>query len=398
LEQIVSTKTETLLDQARAIAPRLIEMRRHIHANPDLSFEEHETARYVAKILGDHGYTPRLVANGTGVIAETDSTAQGGIVAVRADMDGLPLEEDNPLPYCSRKKGVMHACGHDAHTACLLGAAILLAGKGTKLPGRVRFLFQPAEESINDEGKSGATLMIEEGALEGVRAAVALHTYGELETGKLALRSGPLLAACDTFKITIGGVGTHGAMPELGVDAIVLASHVVQAIQTIISRRKSALEPMVVTIGGIKSGTYRPNIVAEEVEIIGTARYFNADLLPFIKDELTRCCSIAEIMGGSFKLTYTHDNPVLANDQYVTQRVSAAITSLLGETALAEAPMVMGAEDFSFISAKVPSCFVFLGAEIKGDRRKFHTAQFDIDEAALPVGAAVLAQAALDLF
>jgi amidohydrolase len=380
------------------LSSKIVEMRRHIHAHPDLSFAEHATANYVADRLTELGYTPRLLAGGTAVVAELGDIA-GATIALRADMDALPIEENTNASYSSRKKGVMHACGHDAHTSCLLGAAQLLSERNAKTPlkGRVRFLFQPAEEGTNKEGKSGASLMIEAGALSGVSAAVALHTYTELEPGKLMVRSGPLLAACDTFKLTIKGVGAHGAMPELGVDAIVLASHVVQAVQTIASRRKSALEPAVITIGGIKSATYRPNIVAEEVEIIGTARYFNPALVDLIKPELERCASLAQAMGGSFALEYTRENPVLNNDERVTQRVGAAIERLLGGQAAVEGTMLLGAEDFAFISDAVPSCFVFLGAEVKGDRRKFHTAQFDIDESALPIGAAVLAEAALEL-
>jgi amidohydrolase len=388
----------TLLDEARALAPELVEIRRHIHAHPELSFEETETAKYVVETLTRLGYQPRFVARGTGVVAEIGGTS-GSTIALRADMDALPIEEANPNSYCSRKKGVMHACGHDAHTACLLGAAMLLAEKHCRqpLPGRVRLLFQPAEESINAEGKSGATLMIEEGVLDGVKAALALHTYTDLEAGKFGLRSGPILAACDSFVITVRGKGAHGAMPELGVDAIVLAAQVVQTVQTIASRRISALEPVVITIGGIKSATYRPNIVAEEVEIIGTVRYFNASLTEMIQTELKRCCALAEAMGGSYTIKYSHENPVLNNDAAVTSKVGAAIEKLLGPTAIVETPMVMGAEDFSFISAAVPSCFVFLGSEIQGDRRKFHTAQFDIDETALPLGSAMLAEAALQL-
>jgi amidohydrolase len=232
--------------------------------------------------------------------------------------------------------------------------------------------------------------------LADVSCAIALHVFPSLPTGAIALKSGPLLAACDTFQIKIKGTGTHGAFPELGVDAIVLASHIVQAIQTVVSRRKSALEPAIVTIGGIKSATYRTNIVAEEVEIIGTARYFNSDVGAMIKAELTRCCQIAEAMGGSHSMHYTQDNPVLNNNPQIAEIVRKAALCLIPEEQIIPAPMAMGAEDFSFISAAVPSCFIALGALIDSDERTLHSSTFDIDERALPLGAAILAQSAID--
>jgi len=398
-----NTCKSTLLSRAKEIAPELVQTRRQIHANPELSFNEHKTVVLVAEQLKKLGYEPKVISGGIGLVAEigpmpASTERLKHIVAIRADMDALPIEEANTDEYCSGNKGVMHACGHDAHTACALGAAKLLAEMHAKgqLPGRVRLIFQPAEETINEVGKSGATLVIEEGALENVAAAIALHVFPNLPAGMIALKNGALLAACDTFKIAIKGVGTHGAMPELGVDAIVVAAQVVQAIQTIVSRRRSALEPVVITLGGIKSATYRPNIVAAEVEIIGTARYFDSELSSLIKAELTRCCQIAESLGGAFTLEYQNDNPVLNNDPQLTQIVREAALKFLPADAIADATMEMGAEDFSFISAAVPSCFVVLGAAIENDMRKFHTSTFDIDESALPFGAAILAQSAID--
>jgi len=393
----MQTKASSILEQAQRLAPELVRLRRHIHTHPDLSFNEHATAKLVAETLTKHGYQAKFVAGGIGVVAEIGNGTR--TIAVRADMDALPIEEINQTEYCSQNNGAMHACGHDVHTACALGTAILLAEMHARqpLPGKVRFLFQPAEELTNSEGISGATLMIKEGALDGVSSAIALHVFPSVPVGKVALKSGPLLAACDSFEIAIKGTGTHAAFPELGVDAVVMASHVVQAIQTIVSRRKSALDPAVVTLGGIRSTTFRPNIVAEEVNIVGTARYFKADLGELIKEELTRCCQIATAMGGSSTMHYIRENPVLNNDAAVTEVVRVAAQRVLGEAGIVEGTLELGAEDFSFIAAAVPSCFVFLGAEIAGDRRKLHTGTFDIDERALPLGTAVLAEAALDL-
>lgn len=393
-----TTRASTLLDRAQAIAPELVRIRRKIHQHPELSFNEHDTAKLVAEKLKQLGYSPTIIAGGIGVLADI-GPGEEPLVAIRADMDALPIDEDNASDYCSSNKGVMHACGHDAHTTCALGAATLLAELHAlkQLPGRVRFIFQPAEETIDAAGKSGATLVMEEGALKDVHAAVALHVFPDLPVGMIALRAGPMLAACDTFKICIKGKGTHGAMPELGIDAIVIAAQVVQSIQTIVSRRTSALEPVVITVGGIRSATYRPNIVADEVELIGTARYFNVALSDVIKNELTACCQLAQLLGGSYTLEYQNDNPVLDNDTNLTNTVQEAAKRLLPENAIVEAPMAMGAEDFSFISAAVPSCFIVLGAAIENDVRKLHSDRFDIDERALPYGAAILAQSVVDI-
>jgi amidohydrolase len=394
----MQTKTTSdILAQAQQLAPELVRLRRHIHTHPDLSFNEQPTAKLVAETLAKHGYQPKFVAGGIAVVAEIGSGEK--TIAVRADMDALPIEETNTADYCSQNKGAMHACGHDVHTACVLGAAMLLAQTHKRQPiaGRVRFLFQPAEELTNSDGISGASLMINEGVLDGVSSAIALHVFPTVPVGSVALKSGPLLAACDSFEIRITGKGTHAAFPELGVDAVVIASHVVQAIQTITSRRKSALDPAVVTLGGIRSTTFRPNIVAEEVEIVGTARYFNNDLLALIKEELTKCCQISEAMGGSFTINYYRENPVLNNDSAVTACVRTAAQKILGEQGVREGNLELGAEDFSFIADAVPSCFVFLGAEIAGDQRKLHTSTFDIDERSIPFGTAVLAEAALAL-
>lgn len=387
-----------LLSKAKSIARELIEIRRCVHANPELSFKETATVKFVQAELAKIGVESRSILGGTAVVADIGSGDP--VLAIRADMDALPIDEANEVGYKSTNSGVMHACGHDAHTACSIGAARLLSelqSKGTALPGRVRFLFQPAEEQTNADGKSGAGLMIEEGVLAGVKSAIAVHVFPDLPCGMVAIKEGPLLSACDTFTITIKGHGAHGAMPHLGVDAIVIASHVVQAIQTITSRRKSALEPAVITIGGIRSGTFRPNIIAEEVEIVGTVRYFNDSLQDMWKTELVKCCNIAEAMGGSFSLSYVAENPALVNDPVVTQQVIAAAARLLGEKNIVKAEALMGADDFAFISAAVPSCYIALGAELPGDPRKLHTPTFDINEEALVLGAALLAECAVSL-
>jgi amidohydrolase len=389
-KQISST---ALLERANAIREDLLTYRRHIHTNPELSFEENKTAEFVVETLKKFGLKPKAGVGGTGVIVDI---GQGETVCIRADMDALPIQELNETAHCSRNNGVMHACGHDVHTACALGAAQLLAADPPK-NGCIRIAFQPAEESTNKDGLSGASLMINDGAFEGVKRVVALHVFPELQTGKIALKSGPLLAACDSFNIKIQGRGSHAAWPELGVDAIVVASQIVQAVQTIVSRRISALEPAVVTIGGIRSNTYKNNIVADSVELTGTVRYFHPETHKIVRAELENACRIAEVMGGSYDLHYITENPAVVNDPEVVQVVNDVAAEMLGPDAIVEATMKMGAEDFSFLSDKFPSCFICLGVEIPGSERFLHTATFDVNEDAIPVGAALLAASALAL-
>jgi amidohydrolase len=382
-----------LFAKAKEIQADLVRYRRHIHANPELSFEETKTAEYVAETLRSFGLKPKVGVGGTGVTADI---GEGETVVIRADMDALPIDELNEMAHCSKNKGVMHACGHDVHTACGLGAAQILAANPPK-NGRIRFVFQPAEEATNSDGLSGASLMINDGALEGVKRVVALHVFPELATGKIALRSGPLLAACDKFDIKIQGKGTHGAWPELGVDSIVVACQVVQAIQTIVSRRISALDAAVITIGGIKSSTYRSNIVADSVELTGTVRYFQPETQVIIKREIENACRLADVMGGSYELHYISENPAVINDADVVAVVDRVASEMLGNENIEEATMKMGAEDFSFLSEKYPSCFICLGVQVPGPLRFLHTATFDANEEALPIGAALLASSALAL-
>lgn len=382
-----------ILERAKAIQDDLLSYRRHIHANPELSFEENKTAEFVVETLKKFGLKPKSGVGGTGVIVDIGE-GSGDMVVIRADMDALPIEETNEKSYCSKNKGVMHACGHDVHTACGLGAAQMLAMDPPK-NGRIRIAFQPAEESTNKDGLSGASLMINDGAFEGAKRVVALHVFPELETGKIALKSGPLLAACDSFNIKLQGRGCHAAWPELGVDAIVVASQVVQAIQTIVSRRISALDPAVVTIGGIRSNTFKNNIVADSVELTGTVRYFHADTHKVVRAELENACRIAEVMGGSYELNYITENPAVVNHPEAVQIVEKVATEMIGREAIIEATMKMGAEDFSFLSDKYPSCFICLGVQIPGSERFLHTATFDVNEDALPIGAAMLAASAL---
>ena len=386
-----------ILTQAEQLKPLLIEMRRHIHANPELSFEEHATAEYVQKKLLALGYQVKPNIGGTGVLAEIGEGEK--IVGIRADMDALPISEKNPAEYCSTKEQVMHACGHDAHTAAALGAANLLArlNEQNKLPTRFRFIFQPAEEACNDDGLSGASMMMKDGCLDKLSSLVAIHVHPGMPTGTLGFKSGTFLAACDSFHITLKGRGGHGGYPENTVDAIVLASNLIQSLQTIISRRKSALSPAVLTIGGIKSNTFRPNIVAEEVEMVGTIRYFDEHLSQFFENEILNANKMLEPWGASLTLKYFRENPPLHNDEKLTSRLHETANALLGQDKVLSLPLELGAEDFSFYTKHIPSVFAIVGCGIEGSPREIHTSTFDIDENALVYGTAFLTAAALDM-
>ncbi len=395
---MTSTTLPNVADLANKFEEKIRSLRRHLHQHPELSFHESGTAKLVAETMRKLGYAVQIKAGGLGVIAEIGDPSKGKRIGLRADMDALPIEEDSSASYCSKEDGVMHACGHDVHTACAMGAAMILADlhKAGNLPGVVRFIFQPAEESTNEDGKSGATLMIEGGAIQNLAGVFGFHVFPDLPVGTIGLRSGSFLAACDKFDITIKGKGCHGAFPQDGIDAIVLASQAVQMIQTIISRRKSALSPCVLTLGGIKSSTYKSNIIADEVQLTGTARYFEPEVSAQIKTELIRALSVVETMGGSFELDYITENPPLVNDEDLIAIAREAALKLVDRSAIIDLNQQMGAEDFSFYCEAVPSCFIILGCEIAGDKRALHTPRFDVDEKCLALGASLLAQSALE--
>ena len=381
-----------ILQRANLLKDKLIEFRQHLHSHPELSFKESNTHDFIYKELSNLNCRIKKNIAGTGLTAEFGE--RGKTVIIRADMDALPISEENKKPYASTCPGVMHACGHDVHMSCALGAALLLS-ESPPSKGCVRILFQPAEEAVNEEGKGGAAKVIEAGATSGAAAAFALHVWPGLPTGKIGVREGALLAACESFEITIRGTGAHGARPEDGIDPVVLSAHVITAMQQVISRRKSALSPAILTVGGIKSSSYAPNVIPSEVSLTGTLRYFDPDLQEILHKELENACRIAEVLGGSFSINYSFDAPALKNNAELTEIVKRSTKKLLGEDALIEVPQAMGAEDFAFISDSMPSSFFLLGTEIEGSPRTLHSPTFDINENALPIGAAMLTEAAL---
>jgi amidohydrolase len=380
----------TVLDQAREMQKDIVELRRHIHMNPELSFKETKTAALAAEKLKELGFTVKTGVAQTGIVA--DRGTGGQLIAIRADMDGLPVVETNKVDYKSKNEGVMHACGHDAHVSCALHAAKILSRQ--ELGGRLRMIMQPAEEDVDADGRSGAFRMIEQGAMEGVAAVIGLHMDASIPAGKVAIQPGPVMAAQDGFRVVIKGKGGHGAYPEATVDSVVLASFAIQAIQQIVSRRIAAVDPAVVTIGSIQSDSKRGNIISENVELLGTIRSFSETIRQKLIDEVERACSVVRALGGDFEIEYETGYPATVNDPQVTDVLRKVACELIGEENVITVPPKTWAEDFSMLAQAAPGAFMFLGGEIKGDRRAHHSPTFDLDESGLYIGTAVLAETA----
>lgn len=379
-----------MLSRAQHILPRLVDIRRELHRHPELSFQERETARRIAALLSDLGLQPHTGIGKTGVVADL---GQGSpVVALRADMDALPIQEENDVPYASEMPGVMHACGHDVHMASLLGAAILL--RETPFAGTVRFIFQPSEEGQDEENKSGAMRMVEEGVMEGVDAIFGMHVDDATEVGTAGVRAGPVMAAADEFHIVVKGRGSHGAYPHKGLDPVTLAANVVTALNQIVSRRISPMEAAVVTVGSIHGGT-KANIIPDEVELKGTIRSFAPDVREALLREIERACEVARALGGGYTLSISEGYPATANDEKLTALAQQVGREVLGERFGAQ-PVEMGAEDFSFFASKAPGCYLRLGVRAQGQPvRTIHTSRFDVDEGCLAVGAALYAALAI---
>jgi IAA-amino acid hydrolase len=380
-----------MLHRARTLQDRLTTWRRTIHKHPELGFQEMKTAARVAETLREMGVHVETGVGGTGVVG---TLGQGPpTVALRADMDALPIQELNDVLYASQVPGVMHACGHDAHVAILLGVATLLA-ESPPPRGQVRFLFQPSEEGVGKDGRSGAPRMIEDSALEGVDAIFGLHVLPDKPAGTVGVIPGPVFAAANAFRLYVRGRGGHGAYPHRTVDPIVLSAQVITAIQTIVARRLRPLDNGVITVGTIHGGT-KGNIIPEEVKLTGTMRSFRPEVRELLRTELKRVCEIVRALGGDFDLHIGGGYPPTVNDAAMAALVREAATDLLGADQVHAPDPEMGAEDFSFFLEKVPGCYFRLGTGRPGEPvHGLHNPHFDIDESALPVGVAVLAEIA----
>ena len=382
--------SSNLLQQARAMSDQLSAWRRDFHQHPELGFKEIQTANRVAEILNSLGYRVRTGVGRTGVVAEMGSGAP--MVALRADMDALPILEATGTPYASQNPGVMHACGHDTHITSALGAAALLAQQ--TFAGRIRFLFQPAEEVNDDQGVSGAPRMIEAGAMEGVSAIFALHADPTFPVGSIAVQTGPASAGVDTLFATIIGKGGHGAYPHKVVDPIYLSAHVILALHGIVSRRLYPFDPAVLSICSIHGGKAE-NVIPEQVELLGTIRYMETHVQKQIHTEIAHALEITRPLGGDYEYRIEIGYPPMINAAGAVEVICEAARDLLGTDNILPRPSEMGAEDFGFFSTIAPGAMFRLGCRIDGDERKLHHSHFDIDERCLPVGAAMLAAVAL---
>lgn len=383
-----------VLDETRAISDLIVTWRRDIHMHPELGFEEFRTAQMVADNLRALGLE---VATGVGKTGVVGILGEGKpVIGIRADMDALPVQEINDVPYASQTPGIMHACGHDAHTAMLLGAARVLSQMPDRPQGEIRFFFQPCEEKDDDEGKSGATRMMEDGALDGVDRVIALHVASELPSGKIVIEEGFTSANVDTFHATIKGKGCHGAYPHRGVDPIFILAQVINAINGIRARRVNPIRPAVVSIGSVHGGV-APNVIPDDVQMNGTIRSFDDETREQLHHDLEAAFGVARALGGDYALNIVKGCPSIYNDPDVAALIRTAAQEMLGEDAILHQEPAMGGEDFSYMTRKAPGAMFLLGAKRDDVERPHHSPQFDIDESVFPIGSALLAETALRL-
>ncbi|MFP4482483.1 MAG: M20 family metallopeptidase [Thermovirgaceae bacterium] len=389
---------EKIASLAAKFNEEVIGLRHFFHSRPEIAWEEVETSRKIESLLKEWGFENiRRGVRGTecGVTADLNAGEKGPAIALRADMDALAIKEENDLPYVSKNEGVMHACGHDSHMAILLGASKVLASMKEELPGKVRFIFQPAEEYGL---VSGAEHMIREGALEGIDAIAGLHIWSPLESGLVAVRSGPVMASCDSWTLSFFGKGGHGAMPQDAVDPTLAASTFVNLLQTIVSREVNPQEVVVVSVGKFVTGSAF-NIIPDSVEIVGTARTFNNDIQNALPGMIQRISDgISSALRCRAKLEYTKFTPAAINDSELTQQFIETAERTLGEQRIQASPMVMVSEDFSYYQQKIPGVFFFLGCgnKAKGTDNPHHSPRFNVDDNVLQDGVALLASFAMD--
>lgn len=373
----------SLVNLAVSVKDDVIRWRRYLHQNPELAFNETATSQLVYDQLVEFGLLVSRPTE-TGIMARLIGDKPGATIAFRADMDALPIQEETGLKFASRREGVMHACGHDGHTAILLGVAKLLSGVSKRLSGELRFLFQPAEEVP----PGGAEAMVEAGVLEGVEAVIGLHLQALGEVGLVELRPGPVQAAADTFEIMVEGQGGHAAYPHKVVDSIAVAVEIVSNLQYIVSRNMDPLDPAVLSVTRFNGGT-ADNVIPMAVTLGGTVRIFKPELSDMVAERMQRIAgSVASAHGAGAVVRYRKGYRPVVNDEGATQRVREALRGTLGEAAVLEARPIMAGEDFSAYQARVPGCFFYVGAgnEDKGITYPHHHPRFDIDEASLLVG------------
>ena len=382
---------QKIRELAHQYAPEFIEIRRHLHAHPELSYQEFETSAFVQKKLRSYGI-PFEVKAGTGVVGLLEGkNPSSRVIALRADMDALPIEEQNNVPYKSTKPGIMHACGHDVHTTCLLGAARILAQTRENWDGTVKLIFQPGEE----KNPGGASILINEGVLEdpAPQAIFALHVNPQLEAGRLSFRQGKVMASADEIYITIKSKGGHAAAPHLTCDTILIASHLIVALQQVISRNNNPLKPSVLSITSFQGG-HTTNVIPSEVKLMGTFRAMDEEWR-FKAHEIIRKLSteLVHSMGAEIDLHIDVGYPTVYNNESLHDLTRSLAVQYMGADKVDETEIRMGAEDFGYYSQKVPGCFFRLGTanESQGITAGVHTPLFNIDEGAIEIGMGVMA-------
>ena len=371
--------------EIKEIEKMIIDWRRDFHQFPELSFQEHRTGDVIADELRSMGLEPKVKVGKTGVTADL-KFGNGPVIGLRADMDALPIQETSGLPFSSQNDGVMHACGHDGHMAMLLGAAKALTQKDNQYNGTVRFIFQPAEE-----GEGGARYMIEDGCLEGIDEIYGIHVWNYQPVGEVGVKDGPVLAAADMFDIKIKGIGGHGAAPQGTVDSVVVASYLVQALQTIVSRNTNPLESTVISIGKINGGN-NFNIIADEVSLSGTARAYSEENRNLIKTRMEEIIKgVEKTYNANITFDYKDGYPPTINHVGPTQKVLKAAEKVVGDNA-GMPYLSMGGEDFAYYLKEKPGCFFFVGSapnEQELFETPHHCSHFTMDERALLVGPSI---------
>src|ERR671933_57225 len=389
LPNLTSVDLSQLRLEIRNLQPQLVEWRRRLHQKPELSFQENLTAQFVSQKLQEWGIEHQTNIAKTGVVATIDSGKPGRVLAIRADMDALPIQEENEVDYRSQHDGIMHACGHDGHTAIALGTVCYLAKHKHSFSGKVKFIFQPAEE-----GPGGAKPMIEAGVLKNpdVDAIIGLHLWNNLPVGTVGVRSGALMAAVECFRCTILGKGGHGAMPHQTVDSIVVSAQIVNALQTIVARNVDPIESAVVTLGTLHAGTAH-NVIADTARMSGTVRYFNPAMEGYLSKRIEQVIAgICQSQGASYELDYWHLYPPVINNAKIAELVRSVASEVV-ETPAGIVPecQTMGGEDMAFFLKQVPGCYFFLGSANPSKDLAYphHHPRFDFDETALGMGAEI---------
>lgn len=359
----------------------MVEWRRHLHRNPEVSFHEEKTSSFVADMLESFGVEVRRHVGGHGVIGTIRGDKPGPVVMLRADMDALPIQDEKNIEYASQQAGAMHACGHDGHISILLGTALYFSRHKQEIRGEIRFLFQPAEELL----PGGAVQVIADGALEGVDVIYGIHLWTPLPVGVVASKAGPMMAAADDFYIEIKGKGGHGGMPQSTIDSLIAGSALVMQLQTVVSRSVDPLQPAVLTIGTMQAGSAQ-NVIAEQCKMSGTVRTFDEETRNVMKERvLTMVDQTGTAYGAETQVKYIMGYPPVVNDKQETARFFREATELFGAERVQASPMLMPAEDFAYYLQKVPGCFMFVGAgnPDKNAIYPHHHPMFDFDEDAM---------------